>query len=120
MAEQPEPGLSEQYTRASPWPIPLVLGIVTSEIGIVFDGLLPVAVGGLLLFAVSVVGILRESGFSDTLWKPALGLAVVFGAFGVALYAGTAAEARGLALIGSAVVIASGALAAFLYETERL
>ncbi|MFC3478795.1 DUF7541 family protein [Halobacterium litoreum] len=120
MAEQQEAGLSDQYTRASPWPIPVVLGIVISEIGIVFDGLLPVAVGGLLLFAVSVVGILRESDFSRTLWKPALVVAVLFGAAGGALYGWTAADARGLALLGSAVVVAAGSLAAFLYETERL
>lgn len=120
MAEQTEPGLSDQYTRASPWPIPIVLGIVVSEIGIVFDGLLPVAIGGLLLLAVSIVGILRESEFSRTLWRPAVGVAVVFGAAGGALYAGTAADGRGLALAGSAVVVAAGGVAAFLYETERL
>ena len=120
MAESTEPGLSEQYTRASPWPIPLVIGLVVAEIGIVFDGLLPVAVGGLLLLAVSVVGILRESGFSDSLWKPTLVVAAVFGALGAVFYVGTTAESRGLALAGSAVVVASGAVAAFLFETERL
>ncbi|WP_336034433.1 DUF7541 family protein [Halobacterium yunchengense] len=120
MVEQTEQGLSDEYARASPWPIPIVLGIVISEIGIVFDGLLPVAVGGLLLLAGSVVGILRESGFASTLYRPALGVAAVFGGAGGALYVGTAATARGLAFLGTAVVVAAAAVALFLYETERL
>lgn len=120
MVEETEQGLSDQYARASPWPIPVVLGIVISEIGIVFDGLLPVAVGGLLLFAGSVVGILRESGFAETLHRPAFVVAALFGAAGAGLYVGTTADARGLAFAGTAVVVAAAAVALFLYETGRL
>lgn len=120
MVEQTEQGLSDQYARASPWPIPVVLGIVISEIGIVFDGLLPVAVGGLLLLAASIVGILRESGFAATLYKPAIAVAAVFGAGGAGLYAGTTATARGMALGGTGVVVAAAAVALFVHETGRL
>lgn len=120
MVEQTEQGLSDQYARASPWPIPVVLGIVIAEIGIVFDGLLPVAVGGLLLLAGSIVGILRESGFSESLYRPALAVSAVFAAAGAGLYVGTAATARGLAFGGTAVVVAAASLALFLYETGRL
>jgi hypothetical protein len=120
MAERTEQGLSDQYTRASPWPIPLVVGLVVAELGIVFDGLLPVAVGGMLLFAASVVGITRESGFAATLWRPALAVAVLFAAVGAALYAGTAAATRGLTMVGTGVLVAAASVAAFLYETERL
>lgn len=120
MAEQTEQGLSDQYVRASPWPIPLVLGIVVSEIGIVFEGLLPVAVGGLLLLAGSIVGILRESGFATTLYNPALVVATVFGAGGAGVYVGTAATARGMALGGTGVIVAAAAVALFLHETGRL
>lgn len=120
MAERTERGLSDQYTRASPWPIPLVIGLVVAELGIVFEGLLPVAVGGMLLLAASVVGITRESGFADTLWKPSLVVAVAFAAVGAVIYTGTAAATRGLAMVGTAVVVAASSVAAFLYETERL
>jgi hypothetical protein len=120
MAESTEQGLSDQYARASPWPIPLVLGLVVAELGIVFDGLLPVAVGGLLLLAASVVGILRESGFAATLWKPTVAVGTAFAGFGGVLYVAVDATARGLALLGTAVVVAAAALAAFLYETGRL
>lgn len=120
MVERTEQGLSEQYTRASPWPIPLVIGLVVAELGIVFEGLLPVAVGGMLLLAASVVGITRESGFASTLWKPAVVVAVAFAAIGAAIYTGTAAADRGMAMVGTAVVVTAASAAAFLYETERL
>jgi hypothetical protein len=115
-----EAGLSDQYPRASPWPIPLVLGLVISELGLLFDGILPVAVGGLLLLAASIIGILRESGFSKSLWRATLTLAAVFGALGGVVYTQTTAELRGLALLGTAVVVFAAAVALFLYETERL
>lgn len=115
-----EPGLSDQYPRASPWPIPVVLGIVVSELGLLFDGLLPVAVGGLLLLAGSIVGILYESEFAATLWKSALGVGCVFGALGGGVYVWTTADQRGLALAGTAVVVLGAALVLFLFETERL
>ncbi|GAA0270991.1 DUF7541 family protein [Halobacterium noricense] len=120
MVEQTEQGLSDQYPRASPWPIPLVLGLVISEIGILFDGLLPVAVGGLVLLAGSVVGILRESGFASTLHRPALAVAAVFGGLGGLLYVATSATARGLALGGTGIVVAAASVALFLLETGRL
>jgi len=37
------PGLSEQYRKASPWPLFIALGVPISEIGLVFD-IFPVAV----------------------------------------------------------------------------
>lgn len=120
MVEQTEQGLSDQYPRASPWPIPLVLGLVISEIGLLFDGFLPVAVGGLVLLAGSIVGILRESGFAATLHRSAFAVAVLFAGLGAGLYVGTTATARAVALSGTGVVVAAGALALFLYETGRL
>lgn len=118
MAEQA--GLSDQYTRASPWPIPVVMGIVISEIGILFEGLLPVAVGGLVLLAGSIVGIVRESGFAATLWQPTIGVGAVFTALGAGLFVGTGADNRGLALLGTGIVVAVASLALYLYETQRL
>ena len=57
-----EAGLSDQYRKASPWPLFVALGIVLSEVGVIL-GLFPVTVGGLLLFGGTVAGILRESGY---------------------------------------------------------
>ena len=72
-----EPGLSDQYRMASPWPMFVALGLAISEVGI-FIGIFALAVGGLLLFGGSVAGILKESGYVDQLWSSLLG-------FGVAL-----------------------------------
>lgn len=114
-------GLSDQYTRASPWPIPVVLGLVISEVGILFGGaMLAVAVGGLLLLAGSVVGIMRESGFASTLWRSSLGTGVVFAALGGVFYGPLGTTGRGLALIGAGVVTVAAAVALFLFESGRL
>lgn len=79
-----EPGVSDQYRMASPWPVFVALGLALSEVGI-FIGIFAVAVGGLLLFAGSVAGILKESGYVDGLWAPLLGFGVVLSVVGAGL-----------------------------------
>lgn len=71
-----EPGLSDQYRMASPWPVFVALGLALSEVGI-FLGIFAIAVGGLLLFVGSVAGILKESGYVDQLWGTLLGFGIV-------------------------------------------
>lgn len=73
MTDEVEPGLSDQYRKASPWPLFVALGVALSEVGVVL-GMFPVTVGGLLLFGGTVAGILRESGYVG---RPALALAVL-------------------------------------------
>lgn len=68
-----QPGLSDQYRMSSPWPIFVALGLVLSEIGVLF-GIIPLSVGGLLLFAGSIAGILTESGYVTRLWRMLSGL----------------------------------------------
>lgn len=63
-----QPGLSDQYRMSSPWPVFVVLGLVLSELGVLF-GIVPLSVGGLLLFTGSIAGILTESGYTDGLWR---------------------------------------------------
>jgi hypothetical protein len=71
-----DPGLSDQYRMASPWPVFVALGLAISEVGIVV-GIFSVAVAGLLLFGGSVAGILKESGYVGQLW----GSLLAFGLF---------------------------------------
>ncbi|MFC7135063.1 MULTISPECIES: DUF7541 family protein [Salinibaculum] len=61
------PGLSEQYRKASPWPMLVAFGFVISEIGVVL-GIFPITVGGLLLFGGTVAGILKESAYVSRTW----------------------------------------------------
>ncbi|WP_136716322.1 DUF7541 family protein [Halorientalis salina] len=92
-----EPGLSDQYRMASPWPLFVALGVALSEVGIII-GIFAIAVGGLLLLGGSVAGILKESGYVDELWGFLLG----FGAFllvaGGALFASQVGLDSGAAL----------------------
>jgi len=68
-----QPGLSDQYRTASPWPVFVALGLALSEIG-VFIGLFPVAVFGLILFGGSIAGILTESGYVERPWPTLFGV----------------------------------------------
>lgn len=112
-------GLSSQYRRSSPWPILVVLGLVLSELGILY-GTLPVSVGGLVLLGASVVGILRESGYATSLWGPALIVGGLFSVLGLAFYVGTTASQRALQVgIGGAILLLAGAVA-YLSESRHL
>lgn len=79
-----DPGLSDQYRRASPWPVFVALGLVLSEVG-VFLGLFSVAVFGLLLFGGSIAGILTESGYTARPWPTLLGFGAILALAGVGL-----------------------------------
>ncbi len=71
---------------SSPWPLFVALGFVISEIG-VFLNVVPLSVGGLLLFAGSVAGIVQESGYAERPWGTLSivgGLLVALGAVVVA------------------------------------
>ena len=77
-----QPGLSEQYRKASPWPMLVAFGFVISEIGVVL-GLFPITVGGLVLFGGTVAGILSESGYVQQTWASLLAIGGVIIALGV-------------------------------------
>ena len=79
-----QPGLSDQYRTASPWPVFVALGLALSEIG-VFIGLFPVAVFGLILFGGSIAGILTESGYVTRPWPTLVGVGVVLAAIAAGL-----------------------------------
>jgi hypothetical protein len=99
------PGLSNQYRMASPWPVFVALGVVVAELGLVF-GAFPVAVGGLLLFGGSVAGILAEAGYVATPWRSLAVLGVLLGVAGAAL----AFSELGLVTRGYAVIVAAAFL----------
>lgn len=84
MAE--EPGLSDQYRTASPWPVFVAVGFALSEVGI-FLGVFSVAVAGLLLLGASVTGILRESGYVTQTWQVLAALGAAFALLGLAVVA---------------------------------
>ena len=75
-------GLSDQYRMSSPWPLIVVLGLVFSELGLLFN-VFAVAVGGLLLFVGAIAGIILESGYAERPWTLLAGLGVALCVLGV-------------------------------------
>lgn len=81
-----QPGLSDQYRMSSPWPLFVALGLVISELGILL-GIIPLSVGGLLLFSGSIAGIVTEAGYTEQAWGILGGLGLVLIALGGILVA---------------------------------
>ncbi|MFC7097580.1 DUF7541 family protein [Halobaculum marinum] len=103
------PGLSEEYRRASPWPLFVALGLPIAEVGILF-GLVPLAVGGLLLFFGSIAGILRENRYVSSTWRAlaALSLLVVVLGLGILYYDGATQSdllVRAYSVLGTGVLM---------------
>lgn len=127
-----DPGLSDQYRKASPWPLFVALGLAVSEVGVVL-GLAPVSVGGLLLFGGSIAGILQESGYVERPWPSlaAVGaLLVVGGALVIGsqvtpatlvadVTAPNSITFRGLAITGSGLILAVVGLTGVVLETNQ-
>ncbi len=74
--------MADRYDKTSPWPIVIVLGLVLSELGILF-GLYPLAVGGLIMFVGSVSGIVYEAGYVVSPWRLISGLGAALVALGL-------------------------------------
>lgn len=82
MEGEQQPGLSEGHAKSSPWHIVVVMGLVLSEFGILFN-LYPLSVGGLVLFVGGVSGIVDEAGYVASPWRLAGGLSVALVVLGL-------------------------------------
>ena len=121
-------GLSDQYVRASPWPLFIAVGLALAEVG-VFVGIFPVAVFGLLLFGGSVAGILTESGYTSRPWPTMLALGAILAIGGAAIVLwqtpigaisieefgtdGVLSRALAIAIAGVGLALAGGAASIF-------
>lgn len=79
-----QPGVSDEYRLSSPWPLFVALGLALSEVGIVMN-LLPISVGGLVLFVGSVAGIVQDAGYVSRPWGLLGGLGSVLVLLGAVL-----------------------------------
>lgn len=103
------PGLSEGFRMASAWPPFVALGLPIAEIGILF-GLVPIAVGGLLLFCGSIAGMASEAGYASSAWRALAVVSVFVAAGGVALlYANSLTDLdlslRAYSMLGAAALM---------------
>jgi len=116
------PGLSEQYRKASPWPLFIALGVPISEIGLVFD-IFPVAVGGLLLFCGCIAGLLQESGYVAAPWNPLAVMALLLFVAGGWVYitnpGGIDLTLRAYAMIASGGILVAAVIAGKLFVPKR-
>jgi hypothetical protein len=111
------PGLSDQYRAASPWPLFVALGIPISELGILFD-VFALSVGGLLLFCGSVAGMAREAEYASSAWRALAVLGVICLALGGALAVGVDLPTRGYAVVAAGVLLLVGAVTGELFVDE--
>lgn len=74
--------MADRYDKTSPWPLVIVLGLVLSEIGILFN-VYPVAIAGLVMFVGSVSGIISEAGYVASPWRLVSGLGLFLAVVGV-------------------------------------
>lgn len=115
----------------SPWPPFVAIGLVVAEIGVVLN-LIPLSVGGVVLFGGSVAGILWDASVTETPW-PSLGLlGGLFSVLGTGLWASqvqtyslsaviAVATTNGIAIRGAAVLVGGvllivGAVLGTVYE----
>ena len=118
-----QPGLSDQYRKSSPWPLFVAFGLALFETGIVMaDFLFPIAVGGMLMFVGSIVGILRESEYISDPWKGLVAAAVVSFAVGGVIWITTqgSIQLRGTAILVGAAVLFVGGIAGSLWQPEPI
>lgn len=110
------PGLSDQYRMASPWPMFVALGLPIAEIGVLFD-LFALTVGGMLLFFGSIAGMLTESGYTSTPWRTLAGFALLLFGLGAGLaFTELALVTRGYAVITAAAVMLLVSVVGHLYS----
>ncbi len=113
-------GSPTRIHRVSPWPPFVAAGFAVAEIGIVLN-LVSLAIGGIILFGGSVSGILNETKYAKSPWRPLLALGAIFVAFGGIMWASQVqsitieallaiVETNTIAMRGEAVVIAGSLL----------
>jgi hypothetical protein len=113
-----QPGLSDQYRMASPWPLFVAFGIPIAELGVLFN-VFPVAVAGLLLFCGSIAGMLRESEYVSSPWLSMGVFAVILvGIGGAFAFTDIDLVTRGYAIITAGGLLALAAVAGSLFVHE--
>ena len=124
--EERDAGPAAEVRKVSSWPLFVALGLAVGEVGVVM-AIYPLAIGGLVLFAGSVAGILTEAGYTERPWRTLTalsGLFVVLGLLVVVTQTGTSLDAvqgalastdtivlRGFSIVGAGIVALAASVA---------
>lgn len=119
--------------RASPWPVFVAFGLVLGEVGI-FLGVIPLAVGGVMLFGGSCAGLITEAGYGASSLRTLGYVGLVFVVLGGALWAAytpaftlpallrssttNLVARRGVAVLGAGLVLVVVAAVRGLWQTR--
>ena len=124
--EERDAGAATEAGKVSSWPLFVALGLAVGEVGVVM-AIYPLAIGGLVLFAGSVAGILTEVGYTQRPWWTLTALSGVFVLLGLVIVVtqtGTSLDAvqgalastdtivlRGFSIVGAGIVALSAGIA---------
>ncbi|AEH36578.1 DUF7541 family protein [Halopiger xanaduensis] len=97
----PESTREPDPSRSSAWPLVAALGIVAAEAGVLF-GLVVIAVAGVLAVGASVAGMLHETGYAATPWRPLRLIGAVVAIASAAVWIAVAPAATPAALADAA------------------
>lgn len=114
-------GSPTKIHRVSAWPPFVATGFAVAEIGIVLN-LVPLSIGGIILFGGSVAGILNETDYVTSPWRTLFALGGIFVALGGFMWTSqvpqatielllAATETNTIAMRAEAIVIAGLLLA---------
>lgn len=126
--------MADAPRRSSPYPILVALGLAVGEVGVLF-GLVPVAVGGVLLFGGAAAGVARESGVAGSTWRALAAVGATIGTASLLVWGlradawapaafRAAAAADGIAVraavvVGAAVLLVGAGLLGTAMESAR-
>ncbi|KAB7518219.1 DUF7541 family protein [Halosegnis rubeus] len=126
MAREERETETSAAAKVSSWPLFVALGLAVGEVGVVM-AIYPLAIGGLVLFAGSIAGILTEAGYTERPWRTLTALSGVFVALGlivVVTQTGTSVGAiesalastdtivlRGFSIVGAGIVALAASIA---------
>lgn len=77
--------MNDGARETSAWPIFVALGVAVGELGVLFN-LVPVAVGGVVLFGGASAAVVAESELADGPWRPLAAIGAIVGAISLGVW----------------------------------
>lgn len=95
-------GREHERRHSSAWPLVAAVGIVATEVGVVF-GLVAIAVGGVVAVGASCAGMIHEAGYATDPWWPLRLIGAIVAVVSAAVWVAVAPAITPTALVDAAV-----------------